>query len=79
MSNELTLAEWTEMPYTSHERRGDTVEHRVVVESHGDVGADARHEVRSEDADHMPSTWTAAEVVEARPHGLERVKRGETW
>jgi len=79
MSDEITLAEWTESPYSSWERRGHVVQHRVVVANYGGDGVDARHEVRSDDADNISSEWTAAEVVEARPHGLSKVKRGEKW
>ncbi|WP_435143677.1 hypothetical protein [Halobaculum sp. P14] len=76
-SNELLLAEWSETPYTSIERRGAVVEHRVVAAYDG-VGADVRHEVRSGDVDRVPSTWTEADVIEARPHGLSRYSRGDT-
>ncbi|WP_435065936.1 hypothetical protein [Halobaculum sp. EA56] len=78
-ADELTIAEWTEMPYTSHDLRGAVVEHRVVVAAYDGVGADVRHEVRSVDVDRVPSTWTEAEVIEARPHGLSRVDGVPEW
>lgn len=77
--DELVIAEWTEAPYTSHYLRGAVVEHRVVVAAIEDVGTDVRHEVRSGDVDRVPSTWTEAEVIEARPHGLSRVDGVPEW
>jgi len=65
-----TIAEWTESPYTSHDKRGWVVEHRVVVEHYGGLGADVRHEVRSSDDDSLPDEWTERDIAELRDHGM---------
>ncbi|WP_255149004.1 hypothetical protein [Halorarius halobius] len=70
---ERLVAEWSERPFTSVKRRRATVEHRVLVEHHGGVGVDVRHEVRCPDVDGLPDEWTPAEVFEARQHGLDKV------
>ena len=77
--SERLVAEWSESPFTSIKRRGATVQHRVVVESHGQVGADVRHEVRCLDLDGYPGEWTAAEVYEVRPQGVEKITAESGW
>ena len=72
-----TVAEWTESPYTSYDRRGDVVQHRVVVIHYERVVADVIHEVRSSDSDAVPSEWTELDAVELRDHGL-RHRDGRT-
>lgn len=76
---ERLVATWREHPFTGIHKRRATVEHRVLVETHGAVGVDVRHEVRCRDLDGYPSEWTAAEVYEARPHGIEKLGGGPGW
>lgn len=75
VSEERVVAEWTEMPFTSYDRRGDVVEHRVVLEYYGETGADVRHEYRSSDADRYPDEWTEYTAYELRDHGIRQVQR----
>ena len=77
MSEKRTLCEWTEYPYTSHDKRTHEVEHRVVVERYDQETHDLRHEVRSTESDAYPSTWTPAKVMELRPHGMGVLERAE--
>lgn len=67
------VAEWTDQPYTAVTKRYRKVQHRILFESHGRVGVDIRHEVRSDDTDAVPNEWTACEVYEIREHGTERI------
>lgn len=78
---ERTVAEWSEHPYTSYERRSWEIQHRVVVETYDGDGVDVRHEVRPFDADNVSDEWTPAEVYEAREHGVNKITRaeGEEW
>jgi len=77
-SNEYTVAEWTEMPYTSHDRRGAVIEHRVVFEPFNAIGADIRHEVRSDDGRaNVSDEWTAVKVFEMRNGRVEKLSRKE--
>lgn len=71
-----TIAEWTTMPYTSYDKRGWVIEHRVVVEHYGGIGADVRHEVRSSDAEDIPDEWAERDAVELRDHGMLVTKGG---
>lgn len=76
----VVVAEWSESPFTSHERRSDLVEHRVVFERFADVGVDIRHEVRSTDETNaVPEEWTETDVYEVRPHGTTRVEADAGW
>ena len=81
MSDETvhTVAEWTESPFTAHDRRFATVHHRVRVVHTPGVGTDVLHEVRSTDTDELPAEWTAAERVEGRPHGLSVTESRDGW
>lgn len=78
-SDERVLASWTEMPYTSYDKRGWTIEHRVVVEHYGAMGSDVRHEVRSSDSDDCPDEWTELDIAELRDHGMFVRKRDGDW
>lgn len=73
--SERVVAEWTESPFTSYDRRGDVIEHRVVINHYGGTGADVRHEYRSADADSYPDDWTECDAYELRDHGLRQVTR----
>lgn len=70
MSEKRTVAEWSEGPYTSYERRGDVVEHRVVVIRYESGVSDVIHEARSSDADDVPSQWAEVGAVELRGNGV---------
>lgn len=82
-SEKRVVAEWSERPFTDYGKRRWDVEHRVLVEHTPGVGTDVRHQVRSGDADSIPSEWTDVEIFEGRPHGLESIKRltdnGRWW
>jgi hypothetical protein len=73
------IASWTESPFTSHDKRGYIIEHQVVVEHYGGLGADVRHEIRSTDYDGCPDEWTDIDAVEIRDHGSMRVKNEPEW
>jgi len=75
MTDERVIAEWKESPFTSYDRRGDVVEHRVVLEHYGGTGADVRHEYRAPDAESHPNEWTEYDVYELRDHGIRQVQR----
>jgi len=81
VQQERVVAQWSEHPYTSYDKRSWAIQHRVVVEAHAGAGVDVRHEVRSDDADGVSSEWTEAEVYEAREHGVDKITRadGEEW
>ena len=68
-----TVAEWTEYPYASYDKRTYEIQHRVVVEHYDGVGADARHEVRSSEDDSVPDEWADCDAYELRDHGLRHV------
>ena len=77
-SNEYVVSEWTEMPYTSHDRRGAVIEHRVVLEPYDNNAADVRHEVRSDDERAKTSDrWTPIRVYELRSGRVTQLDRGE--
>jgi len=67
------VAEWTEYPYVSHDKRTYEIQHRVVVEHYDQVGADVRHEVRSSDDESIPAEWSECDAYELRDHGLRHV------
>jgi len=73
MSESRVVARWSEYPYTSYKRRRQEIEHRVVIEHYGGVGADVRHEVRSSDGDNIPDDWAESDAYELRDHGLREV------
>jgi len=74
---ERVIAEWSEYPYTAYKKRSWEIQHRVVAESFEATGVDIRHEVRSDDASGVSDEWTAAEVYEAREHGVDKITRAE--
>lgn len=67
------VAVWTEAPFTSYERRSHRIEHRVLIEHYGGIGADVRHEVRLMDDDSVPDEWVECDVFELREHGIQAV------
>jgi hypothetical protein len=74
MTDTVTIASWTEHPYTSHDKRHITVEHRVRVLHYDGGHADVQHERRRRDKNKVIDDWTTVEVAELRDHGLERRK-----
>jgi len=82
VQQERVVGSWSERPFTSYDKRSYVIEHRIVVETHGSVGVDVRHEVRSDDYDGAPDDWTPKEVYEAREHGVDKItaaEGGEWW
>ena len=77
MTESHVVARWEEAPYTSHRRRGHTVQHRVVLEHYGGAGADVRHEVRSTDDNSVPSEWSELDTYELRDHGIRELSGPE--
>lgn len=73
-SDSRIVAEWSDKPFVAHDRRRDSVQHRVVLDHHGAAGWDVRHEVRSEDSDAVGDDWTPAEIWEVREHGITKVR-----
>jgi hypothetical protein len=74
MSSEVRLiAEWTEHPFVSYDKRSTAVENRIRLVREPDVGVDVVREVRSAEYDGLPDEWTAAEVYEVRDHGIQKI------
>lgn len=74
MSESVTIASWTERPYTSHDKRHIRVEHRVRVLAYDGAFADVQHERRRRDKNKVLDDWQEVEVVEIRDHGMQRRK-----
>ena len=65
MSDEHTIASWTESPYTSYDKRGIVIHHRVRIIRYDETTADVVHQRREGD-----EAWKVVEAVELREHGL---------
>ena len=66
-SNKYVVAEWSEHPYTSYDRRSVEVQHRVVMEAFDSGATDVTHEVRSlADEAKESEEWTAVAAYEQR-------------
>lgn len=76
MTGTVVVAEWTEHPYVSYDKRTYEIRHRVVIEHYHGVGADVRHEVQSPDDDSVPNDWTECDAYELRDHGIRNVPGG---
>jgi len=72
MSEKTTIAKWEESPYTSYDKRGITVQHRVQVARYEADSINVVHQRREGDGD-----WVAVRVVESRPHGMRKSKLRE--
>lgn len=72
MSDSITIASWTEMPYTSYDKRGTTIHHRVRVIHYDSISADVMHERREGNGD-----WKTVEVAELRDYGMTHQKLRE--
>jgi len=72
--------QWTSKPFQGHRHRHETIEQRVVVEYHPDVGLDVRWEARSEDTGKIPDEWALVESFELRDgrcrHEWDSSRRG---
>jgi hypothetical protein len=77
MTETVVIASWTEHPYTSHDKRHITVEHRVRVLAYDGGFADIQHERRRRDKNKILDGWKEVAVVELRDHGMNyRTVRG---
>ena len=76
MTDSVTIASWTEHPYTSYDKRHIRVEHRVRVLAYDGGFADVQHERRKNDRG-TTTDWVTVDVVELRDHGLRRQKLRE--
>lgn len=74
---ERLIASWECRPFTSVKRRGDVVEHRIVLDAYPGVGCDVRHEVQC--PDYGVPEWTLAEAYEVRDHGIQKVESDDRW
>lgn len=79
MTDTTTMAKWTESPFTTHDHRGDIIQHRMIVREYGGVGVDIAHEVRSTDYHGCPDEWTEVDVLEVRDHGTLRTRNEQEW
>lgn len=77
MTDSYTVATWTEMPYTSYDKRHIRVEHRVRVLVYDEGHIDMVHERRRDD-DGQRGEWKGVDVLEVRPHGVreESIREG---
>ena len=76
MSDQSVIARWTEHPYTAYQRRGATVEHRVLLIVY-DHGVDIEHQVRGDTQASPPAEWTAITAWEVRNGRVSALDRGE--
>lgn len=75
-SNQYVVSEWTESPYTSYDRRGAVIEHRVMFEPFDGGNIDVRHEVRSDDERASVSAeWSPIKVYEVRNGRVNKLER----
>jgi len=72
MAEEYTIAVWAHYPFTSYDKRGRTVEHRVRVVAYDTGFVDVLHE-RNER--YTNDGWVTVEVVEVRDQGVRYEKR----
>lgn len=77
MTDTYTVAEWSELPYTSHRRRGAVVEHRVRLIVYDGGCLDVLHEARGDADASVPGEWTPVVVYECRDGNVTRLKRGQ--
>lgn len=71
MTQEYTVAEWETHPYTSYDKRSRTVYHRVrlLVYDDGNVDVCVERKIPAEGL----VKWTAVDVYEVRPHGVNHL------
>jgi len=75
MGDEYTIAMWTSHPFTAHDKRDRSVDHRVRVLVYDTGFVDVLHERR---LNHTDSGWSTVHVVEVRDSGVryERHREG---
>lgn len=73
---ERKIAEWQERPYTSYDRRGATVYHRVMLFVY-DHGIDVEHQARGDEDAAIPTDWTPINVWEVRNGRVSKLRRRE--
>lgn len=71
---ERKIAEWTERPYTAHDRRRATVYHRVMLFVY-DHGIDIEHQARGDEDAGIPADWTPINVWEVRHGRVSKLRR----
>jgi len=72
MSETVTLASWTTSPYTSYDKRGIVIHHRVRIVRYDDSSTDVMHERREGNEE-----WTTVAVAELRDYGMTHQKLRE--
>ena len=77
MGDTHTVAEWTEAPYTDHERRDAVVQHRVRMVVYDGGFVDVVHECRGDSEAPVSETWTTLVAYEYRDGRVNRLERGE--
>jgi len=73
------IAEWTEYPFVSYDKRSKAVEKRIRLVDHGEAGVDVIRDVRSGDYDDLPDEWTEDEIYEVRDHGITKISTSEVF
>ena len=71
MTDAYTVATWTEMPYTSYEKRHIRVKHRVRVLVYDGQTVDVVHQRRCDDGGQR-GDWEGVDVLDVRPHGVRK-------
>jgi len=69
MSDEYTVAVWSEYPYTSYDKRSREVRHRVKIIRYSGHAYDIIHQ-RSEAGE----SWKGVKAIELRQHGVTEHK-----
>jgi len=72
-----TVAEWSELPYTDHKRRGAVVEHRVRLIVYDGGSIDVLHQARGDADAPVPDEWTTVVAYEYRHGNVTRLRRGK--
>jgi len=75
MTQNYTVFEWETHPYTSYDKRSQTVQHRVQIKHYEKTAVDVVKEVREPAAG--LKKWTEVEVWEVRQHGVTHVEKHE--
>jgi hypothetical protein len=71
VTDAYNIAIWTDAPYTSYDKRHIQIEHRVRLLVHEPTVIDVIHERRTDD-DGQWGDWEGVDVLEVRPHGVQR-------
>jgi hypothetical protein len=76
MPTERKIAEWSEEPYSSYDRRRATVYHRVMLFVY-ENGVDLEHQVRGDERAAVSGEWSPAQVWEVRNGRVQKVREKE--